>query len=325
MAELEEAIKASTDRHMTRRLDTMRILLQGKPFADAVDFSMKNERTVRRWVTQWNTSGIDGLATRPGRGRKRKITPEQGQVIGAVLQHPQAFDKTHWTLLKLQGTIKQAFAIEFGYSTFARWVHDLGFRQLVPRPEAPDRDPEARAAFAAELQQILGQNPDAIWFMDEAGFLADPRPKRLFARKGTKPVCPMTGLHIRLSVIGGVQPTTGRLHTLIFDRVDRHVFQYFLDDLDRVTEGQEITLVMDNASWHKVKELNWHQITPLYLPTYSPDLNPIERIWKYLKEHKFANWWTRSREQLMDRLAESLVEIMNDTDRVKSVSAFSGH
>ena len=144
MADLEQAIKASKDRHMTRRLDTIRLLLQGNPYPLAVEYSMKDVRTVRRWVVKWNESGIDGLATKPGRGRKPKINATQGKMIAAVLDHPEAFKETHWTLVKLQGTIKRALAVEFGYSTFTRWVRRLGYRRLVPRPESPDRDPAAR-------------------------------------------------------------------------------------------------------------------------------------------------------------------------------------
>ena len=207
LEELEQAIKASADRFMTRRLDNIRLLLKGNPYQLAVDYSLKSERTVRRWVAKWNESGIDGLASKPGRGRKPKINAAQGKIIGAVLEHPEDFGEIHWTL---QGVTRRALAMEFGYSTFTRWVRRLGYRRLVPRPTAPDRDPTARQAFAQELSKIYQQDPESVWFMDEAGFLADPRPKRMFARKGTKPVSPATGLHIRESVIGGVQPESGK-------------------------------------------------------------------------------------------------------------------
>jgi transposase len=43
--------------------------------------------------------------------------------------------------------------------------------------------------------------------------------------------------------------------------------------------NKKVILVLDNASWHKAKSLNWHHIEPVYLPPYSPDFNPIERFW----------------------------------------------
>jgi transposase len=53
----------------------------------------------------------------------------------------------------------------------------------------------------------------------------------------------------------------------------------------RPRRGKTIYLVLDNASWHKTKKLNWYHIEPLYLPPYSPDFNPIERLWQHLKSN----------------------------------------
>lgn len=46
--------------------------------------------------------------------------------------------------------------------------------------------------------------------------------------------------------------------------------------------------VLDNASWHKTKRLNWHHIEAVYLTAYSSDFNPIERLWQHLKSHYLA-------------------------------------
>jgi transposase len=57
-------------------------------------------------------------------------------------------------------------------------------------------------------------------------------------------------------------------------------------------------LVLNNAIWHKVKTLNWHHIEPLYLPPYSPDFNPIERLWQHPKSHFLAGLITKHNEEL---------------------------
>jgi len=70
--------------------------------------------------------------------------------------------------------------------------------------------------------------------------------------------------------------------------------------------GHRALLVMDNASWHKVKRLNWHHFEPIYLPARSPDLNPIERLWLRLKADWFNGWIAKTSPQLQDRLIEAL-------------------
>lgn len=61
---------------------------------------------------------------------------------------------------------------------------------------------------------------------------------------------------------------------------DTDVFQIFLDQLAKrtATSKKRILLVVDNSSWHHAAKLDWHHNIPMYLPAYSPDLNPIERL-----------------------------------------------
>ena len=88
------------------------------------------------------------------------------------------------------------------------------------------------------------------------------------------------------------------------------MFQAFLDELAkhtaRVAKRKQVVLVLDNASWHKHTNLNWHHITPCYLPAYSPDFNPIEAIWRVLKERFFNGWIAKSQEQLIERICVAI-------------------
>ena len=84
-----------------------------------------------------------------------------------------------------------------------------------------------------------------------------------------------------------------------------------------------VILVLDNASWHKGKKLNWHDIEPMYLPPYSPDLNPMERIGQYLKSHGMAGYITKSGKELCDKLCEEVKKLLDDTETIKSISKIS--
>jgi len=69
---------------------------------------------------------------------------------------------------------------------------------------------------------------------------------------------------------------------LIVSGVDTDVSQFFLDEMAKAVPRREEMrqlLVVDNASWHKATRLNWHHFEPVFLPSYSPDFNPIERLW----------------------------------------------
>ena len=71
-------------------------------------------------------------------------------------------------------------------------------------------------------------------------------------------------------------------------------------------ERKRNLLIMDNASWHKAKRLAWGNFEPIYLPAYSPNLNPIERLWLILKAEWFCDFVARDKQALMERLDQAL-------------------
>lgn len=125
-------------------------------------------------------------------------------------------------------------------------------------------------------------------------------------------------------MIGAVCPQTGALFSLIVDGVDTDGFQFFLDHLAETVpkvEGVRQLLVMDNASWHKATRLNWHPFEPVYLPGYSPDYNPIERLWLRLKADWFWDFIARPPAELSDRLCTALQAVIEQPDKTASICA----
>jgi transposase len=70
-------------------------------------------------------------------------------------------------------------------------------------------------------------------------------------------------------------------------------------------------IICDNATWHKKKSLDWGAFEPVFLPPYSPDLNPIERLWLLIKAEWFADFFAKNRDQLLDRIDQALLWVMN--------------
>ena len=92
---------------------------------------------------------------------------------------------------------------------------------------------------------------------------------------------------------------------------------------DRQISFQRTTniLVMDNASWHKRKSTNWHGWQPMYLPPYSPDLNPIERIWLTMKARWFNNHVCKNEEKLIERLDQAILDVIDNPETIKQTTA----
>jgi len=195
-----------------------------------------------------------------------------------------------------------------GYSTLVRWLHENDFRLKVPRPWPDRQDEEKRRAFVAQVRGWLADETVDLWYLDEMGVEGDPRPRRRWAKKGEKIRVTKNGDHVRMNVTGMVCPRTGQFYALEFTHSDGVVFQTFLDhaNADVPLERRRNLLICDNASWHKNKSHDWGAFEPAFLPPYSPDLNPIERLWLVLKAEWFSDSIAKDRHHLIDRLSKAL-------------------
>ncbi|MDX1708321.1 MAG: transposase [Desulfobacterales bacterium] len=71
-------------------------------------------------------------------------------------------------------------------------------------------------------------------------------------------------------------------------------------------------LIVDNATWHRRKSTNWHRWQPKCLPPYSPDLNPIERIWLTMKSRWFNNDVCKNEQHLIERLDQAILDLTSN-------------
>lgn len=331
LEELQAAMEAAPNKRSYVRLASMRCLLRGMSRQEVCEVFCRSDRMMRLWIIKYNEGGIDALISKPSGGRKRKVSLQKLEdVLVPVLKDPQQAAVEHWTGVKVHGWIKQQFQIELSYATVIRYLHDLDFHLRVPRPwplpllDEPQREAH-RQAFRTQMA-TLAQQPDIeLWFADECGVDGDPRPRRRWVQPASKPKVPHLGKHIRRNVVGAVCPQSGEFFSLIFDGVDSAVFQCWLDELAKTVpakEGVKRLLVLDNASWHKAKALHWHHFEPLFLPPYSPDFNPIERLWLRLKADFFTDWIARTGDELMNRLCLALNHFIDHPAQTASICAF---
>jgi transposase len=283
----------------------------------------RTDRMVRLWIERFNRGGINALITRARPGRPRKVKLERVRdLLLPVLENPARAGEVHWTGVKVHGYLKEKLSIELGYRTTIRWLHELDFHLRVPRAWPERQNEQERKDFQEKLQGLVADPNVELWFSDETGVEGDPRPRRRWVQPGKPRTVPYLGDHIRQNVIGSVCPQSGQLFSLIVDGVDTDVFQFFLDEMAQSVpkvEGKRQLLVLDNASWHKAARLNWHHFEPVFLPAYSPDFNPIERLWLRLKADWFWDFIARTEEELTNRLCSALKSFINDTQNTASV------
>jgi transposase len=323
LEELRVAMDAAPNKRSYVRLSAIRSLLLGVPRATACTIFCRTDRMVRLWIELFNRGGLDALITRPRPGRPRKVRLERVRdLLVPVLEDPAQAGQVHWTGVKLHGFLQEQLQLELGYSTTLRWLHELDYHLRVPRPWPEGQDQAQRQVFLEELRGLCADPQVELWFGDECGVEGDPRPRRRWVQPGEPRTVPYLGRHIRQNVIGAVAPQNGGFFSLIVDGVDTDVFQFFLDEMARAApkkEGVRQILVLDNASWHKARRLHWHHFEVKYLPAYSPDFNPIERLWLRLKADWFWDFIARSPDELTQRLCHGLQSFLHNPAKTASI------
>ena len=130
-----------------------------------------------------------------------------------------------------------------------------------------------------------------IWFQDEARIGQKNTLVRQWARKGTRPVQPADQRYQNAYLFGAICPAKGTGAAIVMPRSNTHAMQLHLDEISlQVGRRAHAALIMDRAGWHTTAKLKVPKnITIILLPSRSPELNPMENIWRYMRQNWLAN------------------------------------
>jgi transposase len=134
------------------------------------------------------------------------------------------------------------------------------------------------------LSQVLTERPVRLFCEDESRFGLLPVQRRRITLSGIKPVGQVHYQFENFYVYGAVEPTTGENYFLELPQLNTANFQIFMNEFADYYQETLNIMLMDNGSCHKAKSLAIPpNVVCLFLPSYSPELNPIERLWQDLK------------------------------------------
>ncbi len=143
--------------------------------------------------------------------------------------------------------------------------------------------------------------------MDEARFGQQGTLTRVWGRRGSRPTAVKQTRYEWVYLYAAVEPATGVSVALQAPQVNTSMMGAFLRMLsDELGPSEHAILIMDQAGWHKARKLAVpDNITILFLPPYSPELNPVERLWGYLRSHYLSNRAYDDYQHLLDAGADA--------------------
>ncbi len=152
----------------------------------------------------------------------------------------------------------------------------------------------------------------------------------MWSLKGLQPEIATYGGRLRQHLIGAVDPLAGRIHVAFSDTLKAQQFQHFLEGLlFRYKGADKVLLVLDNARAHHSKELepflkvHKNKLELLFLPPYSPDLNPMEWFWKFLRKQVTHNTFFDTFKNFQRALIKFIIKFKLPSIEIKSRCSFS--
>ena len=162
-----------------------------------------------------------------------------------------------------------------------------------------------------------------VWFQDEARIGQKNSLTRVWGQTGSRPVAPKDLGFASAYLFGAVCPSHGKAAALIMPICNTAATNHHLNEISsQVAPEAHAVVILDGAGWHRSQGLVVpDNITLLELPPYSPELNPVERVWHYLRSHWLANSVFRSLADVMDACEMAWNRFATNTGWVRSLCA----
>ena len=176
-------------------------------------------------------------------------------------------------------------------------------------------------AEALTENQIPPETPVEIWFQDEARVGQKNGLVYQWARTGTRPRQPKDQRYENAYLFGAIGPARDIGAAIVMPYADTHAMQTHLDEISRtVTAGSVAALLLDQAGWHTTEKLVVPtNIVLVHLPPKSPELNPVENIWQYLRQTWLSNRVFANDEDICDACCKACNNLMAEVGRIASI------
>jgi transposase len=330
LEQLHDLVQAIPQKRLWRRVQTVVLAKQGWTAQDIADALGSSLKAVKNWVGQYNRGGIQALHERPRRGRPLRLDPQEYPRLKQRLDAPPRPEDCVCTFRGRD--VQRILEQEFGVLMSLQAVYDLlarfGYSSLMPRPQHEDANPEVQEFFkeivVEQIDAIAGQHPDRevrVFFEDEARFGTQGTITRVWAPKGSRPRAVRQNGREWLYVLMAVCLSTGSASALIMPEWNTAVLNLFLEQFAReLPKGVHAVLIWDGAGYHTSGDLVVPEdVSLIQLPPDSPELNPVEDLWHYLRAHHWSNREYEGYSGLESEAVRSLRIVCGDAENLKSI------
>lgn len=318
--ELNRIIKESEKPRIRQRAQA--ILLSSKKYhIDKIaEICEVHRNTVSSWIDQWENSGFNGLQDRPRSGRPSILTESEKQlVIELAKENPRS-------VLKIIALLIEQTGKRVSDTTIKRLLKAAKFTwKRIRKSVKSKQDFDEFKAASESLSQLRQQHENGeieIWYFDETGFDLQPSVPYAWQPNG-EIICVPSQPSSRLNVLGFLTPDNDFVPFCFEGNINSDVVVACFDAFASLHSDKKRMVVIDNAPIHTsdifldcIPDLEEKGVVVKFLPTYSPELNIIEILWRFIKHY----WLPFSAYLSLNNLREELELILRQIGSVFKIN-----
>ncbi|WP_136810871.1 IS630 family transposase [Desulfosediminicola flagellatus] len=286
---------------------------------------------IYEWLAKYREGGIDALRRRKAPGKTPKLNGSQlkkiYRLVVGVDPRQLKFEFALWTRDMVRELIWREFKVKLSEVSVGRLLKKMGLSPQRPTHRAIQRDELSVYKWMAEdypaIRKLAKEQNAEIFFGDESSVRSDYHSGTTWAPVGKTPTVKTTASRHKVNLVSAISPR-GTMRFMSTDgNVTATVFIEFLKRL-LYKANRPVFLILDNHSVHRSKEVREFvksragKLRLFFLPPYSPELNPDEHVWNYLKNHKIGRQCTKNGFDLFKRVESIMRSLQRLPEKVKS-------
>jgi len=271
-----------------------------------------HESTVRNHLADYTLS--EKLAPENGGSQSRLSAEQTAELIAHLTEHTYHHNK------QIVAYVFERFGVQYTVAGMHKWLHKNGFSYKKPKGVPHKFDVAKQQAFIEQYEQLKAScgADESILFMDAVHPTQATKISHGWIRTGQDKPIETTGSRTRINLIGALALNdigSAVVHAYEFVNSES-IVQFFGQLREKYPANHKLHLILDGAGYHRAAVVRdaaiSHNIELHYLPPYSPNLNPIERLWKVMNEQARNSVYFKTKRDFRAALDKFFKETLPD-------------
>lgn len=304
---------------------------RGQPLGQVAQAYDVNRTTLFRWVQRFTMRGVSGLERRVGSGRPRLLAAFDMEAVNDIVLEPASlfgFETDLWTVGRLRQVIRERYGVTVSADTIWRRLRDAGFTYQKPERRYFEVNEEAREEWLrTEVPRIRADVREfraILYFQDESNVSLTAFLGKTWAFRGQTPHVRVTGKRGGVTAMSALSGQGRLVFRLFTQRIASAEVIYFLGQMLRHHPRRHLVVVMDQAPPHVSQKTRGYsesqrRLHVHYLPKYSPDWNPDEKVWNHLKHHELKGHQAKTKDELRNLTQRKLATMSRNPSLLRGL------